>query len=181
VEELNPIVSQLKRQPNERVSNRTKSLIKQKKERLFRACIFDGCSCGQVAKGLCWGHWRQQRRGQSLRPLGMGIRPELKPIKKGKRTRNSGDNGEPSTYSVRMCGGPACTFEARTRGYCAGHARQLEDGKSLTPLKKRTAKHVGCTIVGCLHDHYARGFCRNHYSVYWSRRKKLDTASNTAE
>lgn len=34
-----------------------------------RTCSFDGCEKPHYGKGLCKGHWNQQRRGQELRPL----------------------------------------------------------------------------------------------------------------
>jgi hypothetical protein len=33
------------------------------------SCSFDGCSKKAIAKGLCAGHYRQQREGETLRPL----------------------------------------------------------------------------------------------------------------
>lgn len=32
-------------------------------------CSFDGCDSPVLAKGLCNGHWQQQRKGKELRPL----------------------------------------------------------------------------------------------------------------
>lgn len=34
-----------------------------------KSCTFDGCGKPHMARGLCNGHWQQQRRGQELRPL----------------------------------------------------------------------------------------------------------------
>lgn len=34
-----------------------------------QTCTFDGCDKPRHGKGLCNGHWQQQRKGQALRPL----------------------------------------------------------------------------------------------------------------
>jgi len=32
-------------------------------------CTFDGCDAPHSARGLCSGHWAQQRAGRELKPL----------------------------------------------------------------------------------------------------------------
>ena len=70
------------------------------------------------AKGLCRGHYEQQRSKRSLQPL-------------------------PS----RRRGDPACSFEgcgnvAVNRGLCQAHANQRKKGQSLRPSGPSTARRV---------------------------------------
>lgn len=61
-----------------------------------------------------------------------------------------------------------CTFEGCTRlhaakGLCLAHYNQKQTGQTLSPLKKRTPKHVGCLVEDCDRPHNSKGFCRKHY------------------
>lgn len=35
----------------------------------MQTCSFDGCDGTRIAKGLCWAHYQQQRRGVKLKPI----------------------------------------------------------------------------------------------------------------
>ena len=35
----------------------------------MQTCSFDGCEGTRIAKGLCWAHYQQQRRGGQLKPI----------------------------------------------------------------------------------------------------------------
>ena len=81
-------------------------------------CGFEGCDKPQAAKGLCWGHYAQQRRGSELHPLGrFGGGPP-----RGRRTPPE-------------CSFEGCTRPNRGKGLCDGHRRQ-RDRNPRKPLRK---------------------------------------------
>jgi hypothetical protein len=80
-------------------------------------CTFEGCGKNAVAKGKCWGHYAQQRRGTPLHPLG--------------RFRGGPPAGRRTP--------PECSFEGchrpnRGKELCDGHRRQRDRRKPLRPL-----------------------------------------------
>jgi hypothetical protein len=82
-------------------------------------CDYPPCDKPPVAKGLCWGHYAQQRRGSELHPLG----PYRRSGPRGRRT--------PETCSFPNCGRPN-----RGKELCDGHRRQRDRNprKPLRPL-----------------------------------------------
>ena len=80
-------------------------------------CSFEGCDKPIMGKGLCAGHYHQQRRGQELRPLRKRTSPK-----------------ETSTCSFEGCDNPI-----NAKGLCSSHYRQLRRGEELRPLRKRTS------------------------------------------
>jgi hypothetical protein len=78
-------------------------------------CNFEGCDKEARSKGLCVGHYRQQRRGQPLRPLGS--------------VRGGPPRTQPETCSFDGCG-----REPNGKGLCAGHRAQKARGGPLVPI-----------------------------------------------
>lgn len=105
-------------------------------------CSFDGCINPRNAKGLCKAHRYQQRRGQTLTPLGS------KNINVGK-----------------TCSGPECSRPAETKGMCRVHARQSREGKELTPIESRRKARPGtkCMFAGCGEKRNTWELCTGHY------------------
>lgn len=98
------------------------------------------------AKGLCRGHYEQQRSKRSLQPL-------------------------PS----RRRGDPACSFEgcgnvAVNRGLCQAHANQRKKGQSLRPLRPFYGTQGPCRFDGCFKPRVAGGFCAGHAAQYYGGR-----------
>ncbi len=114
-------------------------------------CEYVGCSNKSAygAGGLCLTHRRQQKSGQSLRP----VRPR-----------------------ARRCASAACSYatcerSARTEGLCSAHYNQKRRGIELRPIRPRTKKgwynHHGYRYV-IAHNHPnsdAHGAIREHVLV----------------
>lgn len=64
----------------------------------------------------------------------------------------------------KPCSFDGCGRPVRAKGLCNPHYIQQERGKTLTPIRKRTPKHMGCSEKGCDRTHYSKGLCRNHYA-----------------
>jgi hypothetical protein len=115
-----------------------------------RRCSFPGCGRPHLAKGLCRGHYEQQRCNRALQPL-------------------------PS----RPRGDPACSFVgcgnvAVNRGLCRAHANQRKKGQSLRPLGPFYGTQGPCRFDGCSKPraapHAAGGFCAGHAAQYYGGR-----------
>jgi hypothetical protein len=81
-------------------------------------CSFEGCDHEAIAKGLCWAHYAQQRRGQELRPLSPYRGP------RGGRRRTQGET----------CSFEGCNREPNGKGLCAAHRAQKAQGRKLVPV-----------------------------------------------
>jgi HNH endonuclease len=115
-------------------------------ESVNRRCSFPGCGRPHLAKGLCRGHYEQQRLKRPLRPL---------------RPRRRGD--------------PACSFEgcgnvAVNKGLCQAHANQRKKGQPLRPLRPFYGTHGPCRFDGCSKPRVAGGFCAGHAAQYYGGR-----------
>jgi hypothetical protein len=82
---------------------------------MAEACSFEGCDRPRVGRGLCMAHYRQQRRGAPLHPIGT---PGFKP---GRRT--------PPTCLFEGCGRPN-----NGGGLCAAHRWQERHKGKLVPV-----------------------------------------------
>lgn len=105
-----------------------------------RTCSFvsdEGVACDKKMRNnktrLCDAHYRQQRKGQELRPLYMHLN--------------------------KKCTYPECINKHKAYGLCAGHHEQKKRGKTLRPLGSRYCKHKECTSL-CLPK---TGFCKIHF------------------
>ncbi len=107
----------------------------------MRTCEFEGCNKVHIAKGLCGGHYQQQKNGKQLTPL--GATPKSR------------------KYDT-ICSFPECDKEHRSRGLCAGHYQQFKDGKELTEIIRKEYPET-CTVEWCDRPHKAVGFCGAHY------------------
>ena len=83
-----------------------------------KECTFVGCIKESLGKGLCSGHYAQNRRGQELRPL-----------KTTRSPRHSPDG---------LCLFESCGLDARSHGLCQYHYRQDRRGEQLMARPTRT-------------------------------------------
>lgn len=79
----------------------------------LRLCTFEGCGRPHIAKGYCWGHYKQLRSGKPLAPL------------TGRRS------------SGRTCTFEECDRPVSTGDHCHAHNQQLRRGEHLRPLRVR--------------------------------------------
>jgi len=105
-------------------------------------CVFPGCERVPVAHGLCIGHYKQDQKGETLRPL--------------RRRRKSRDG---------VCPGPECGRPIHAHGYCGGHYYQFSNGRELAPIERRKVpRGTPCAVDGCERPSLTRdGICRTHY------------------
>lgn len=102
-------------------------------------CSFEECVRPHYAKGLCGGHYQQQKAGRELSRLrGRGV-----------------TNGGPCRFE-------GCGRTSRTLGFCTGHYTQHQKGRELTPLKVKSAEKR-CSFDDCDRAHVSGGFCYSHY------------------
>jgi hypothetical protein len=152
-------------------------------ERMFveesakRRCSFQGCGRPHLARGLCRGHYEQQRLVGSLKPLRPRRRgdPACKfegcgnvAVNKGlcQAHANQRKKGQPLRplrpfYGTQgPCRFDGCAKPRAAGGFCAGHAAQYYGGRPLAPLFK---PKVGCDFPGCMKRHFALGYCQGHW------------------
>ena len=112
-------------------------------------CAFEGCGRPVTAKGLCTGHYAQQGRGETLRPL----RPRRR-------------SGEPRS----RCSFEGCDRPVKAHGLCVAHYTQMLRGQTLRPLLRPRGPTVqrnsdgSCLFEGCGRPVTAKGLCTGHYS-----------------
>jgi hypothetical protein len=80
-----------------------------------KLCSFEECDRKAEALGLCHAHYRQQNRGQPLRPLR---------AYRGPRERRP----------PRLCSFDGCGRPNNGRGLCAAHRAQKARGGPLVPV-----------------------------------------------
>lgn len=102
------------------------------KAQRIKECNFENCGKPQYAKGLCAGHLRQFRLGQTLTPL---------------RSRRA-------KWPVGLlCSFTGCTRAHYANKLCKSHCSQLYAGKSLSSVKKIRAKgehpEITFDVVDC--------------------------------
>ena len=142
-----------------------------------RRCSFPGCGRPHLAKGLCRGHYEQQRRKRALQPLPSRPRgdPACSFVGCGNVAVNRGlcqahANQRKKGQSLRPlrpfygtqgpCRFDGCSKPRAAGGFCAGHAAQYYGGRPLAPLFK---PKVGCDFPGCTKRHFALGYCQGHW------------------
>lgn len=98
-------------------------------------CAFDGCDREIKARGLCDGHYQQQKRGKKLAPLA-------------------------SYRKVNIpCAFLGCEGTRFARGLCQAHYRQLTRTGELKPIFE---PRQGCDFPGCDKPHASKGLCAGH-------------------
>jgi hypothetical protein len=107
-----------------------------------QGCSFGGCGRPVNAKGLCFTHYHQQRRGQDLRPI----------TGRGGRHRVLG-----------LCAFDGCGRSAKLRGLCEAHNRQRERGQELRPIQRRKPA-TSCAFESCGRLAKTLGLCEAHYA-----------------
>ena len=142
-----------------------------------RRCSFPGCARPHLAKGLCRGHYEQQRHTGSLRPLPSRRRGDSAcsfegcgnvAVNRGlcqahANQRKKGQSLRPLRpfYGTQgPCRFDGCSKPRAAGGFCAGHAAQHYGGRPLAPLFK---PKVGCDFPGCTKRHFALGYCQGHW------------------
>lgn len=118
-----------------------------------RKCSFDGCDKPFLAKGHCSAHYRQSKKGQPLCPL----RPFYGKVRPYGPIGPCRFNDLPQVQSGEW---GLCLATRSTGGWCAGHAAQWYEKRSLKPLRRR---RTGCDFPGCSARHSCRGYCAAHY------------------
>lgn len=112
-------------------------------------CSFLDCDREQHCKGLCEGHYWQQRRGKELSPL----------IIRNKAVPNRG------------CSFEGCERKHMAKGYCNTHYLQIRNGRDLTPIDPRPRRSPkveagsveACSFEGCDRPRKGRAFlCAAH-------------------
>jgi hypothetical protein len=116
-------------------------------------CSFPQCGRPVVARDYCSGHYKQWRKGQSLRPL----RPFYG--KEGPYGKNGPCrfNDRPEVQSGKW---EPCTAPRHRAGWCAGHAAQHYERRPIAPLRQR---RTGCAFADCPKPHHVGGYCAGHY------------------
>jgi hypothetical protein len=111
-------------------------------------CDFGGCGRPASRLGLCQQHYRQHRRGETLKPL---------------RVRRRYDGPDVTTCTFEDCERPV-----HAMGLCHGHYMQFYRGETkLAPLKAVSPSYAAdavCAHGDCNKSVYCRGLCRSHYS-----------------
>ncbi len=125
---------------------------------MSNTCSFAECERYQLAKGLCGGHYRQQHKGQALRPL----RPFYGKAEAYGRDGPCRFNDLPQVRSGEWepCSKPRDKF-----GLCSGHAAQHYEKRPIAPLRRYRSS---CGFPGCSKPHSCGGYCAAHY---WQMRK----------
>lgn len=90
-------------------------------------CTFDGCERGSISKGLCLGHYQQQLKGKTLRPI--------RPARSG-------------TAVQGRCPVLGCTRVSASRGLCPNHA-SIAWRFSIPPDEMPGIFATGCMNSGC--------------------------------
>ncbi len=120
---------------------------------MSNTCSFAECERYQLAKGLCGGHYRQQHKGQALRPL----RPFYGKAEAYGRDGPCRFNDLPQVRSGEWepCSKPRDKF-----GLCSGHAAQHYEKRPIAPLRRYRSS---CGFPGCSKPHSCGGYCAAHY------------------
>jgi hypothetical protein len=116
------------------------------KESAARRCSFPGCGRPHLAKGLCRGHYEQQRRKGSLRPL------------------------PPRRREDPACDFAGCGNVAVNKGLCQAHANQRRKGQPLRPLRPFYGTKGNCRFEGCSKPRASAGYCAGHAAQHYSGR-----------
>lgn len=109
-------------------------------------CSFESCSRPVAAKGVCGGHYQQQRKGLALSPLQ--------------------DFSKGYTKYKGVCEFESCAREKKCKGFCDAHYRQYKKGQELSPIgssSKPTPKGE-CSVEECYNVAFCTGLCRRHYT-----------------
>lgn len=128
-----------------------------------KVCSFPDCGRKVIGRGLCAGHYDQQRRGKDLTP----IRARRKPTTADETPAEP----EPAATGPR-CTVTGCDREPIVKGLCAPHynesrhpqpttaAPAADDQEGEPVLKPVTSR---CTFDGCRGVVKAKDLCKAHY------------------
>ena len=161
--------------------------------RIAKTCEFPRCGKPHDSKGLCSGHWAQQRKGQALRQLRAVAPKGSVPAQctlegcdrphSGRGLCKNHRDQEKRTEKLRDGTFTVCAFEdcgrpSSAKGLCVGHRKQQKEGKQLKPLRDVAAKGsvtAQCTLKGCDRPHGGKGLCENHREQQRRREKVKET------
>lgn len=105
-------------------------------------CSFPSCTNPRHAKGLCSTHRAQQKKGQTLKPVGSAH-------------HNKGET----------CHALDCDRPATRKRLCDAHYRQQLNGYDFTPIEPRRKSRPGniCTFEACGRPRSTWELCVGHY------------------
>lgn len=159
----------------------------------MKTCSVEGCDRQYRAKGLCFMHWKRQRRGAPMdgsgkrsltaRPCAVdtcthmttsGLEPPLCAGHKDRR-RYARRAGRPINLAAprepgQVCRGPECGRPVRANGLCVTHYAQERRGEGLAPIRRRahrTSNAEGYVLVWAPDEPgtSARGYIMEHRLV----------------
>ena len=106
-----------------------------------KLCIHEGCGRGAMAKGMCEGHYKQNRIGQELRDL----RPKA------------------SRRGSEVCRIHGCERWTKSNSLCFTHRRQQLDGIPFKEIKQ-TGININKTCKDCGDPATVKGRCNRCYA-----------------
>jgi hypothetical protein len=115
-------------------------------------CSIEGCHRPLNSKGLCAGHGRRLRKGESL---DVPLRPRR-------------PNGSPPL----TCSFEGCEGKVIAAGYCPLHYERFKDGRPLnSPVRSPRTPGAVCVVAGCERSATILDFCGGHYKRHTDGRE----------
>lgn len=150
----------------------------------MKTCSFEGCDRKVDCKGLCGGHYSQQKYGKPLTPLKVykprSETPEVCSFEGCNKRRHTldglctahhrqkslGKELAPTRVTRKTCEFPDCGRKHSGMGLCSQHRKQQINGKELLPLATYLPKSTTgiCDVPNCGKPNVANGMCATHYS-----------------
>lgn len=148
----------------------------------MKICSVEGCERKHVALGLCFTHWRRQRRGREVGGPILDSKDRICSVEGCERKHSSlgfcklhyrrMKQGMPLDYLPHLallCTQEGCTRNRQSELYCNVHRLRERLGIDMDqPIQERTRGPVNglCTFDDCIGAHVAKGFCSKHYRKF---------------
>lgn len=113
-------------------------------------CAFETCDRPVKGKGLCSGHYQQQRTDKPLRPL------------KGRKTTAFNEQGQRQCSTCLVFKDPDA-FYKRVNGMPQNECGECQKKRSVENKMKRQARGIPCSTSGCNDPADITGLCNKHY------------------
>lgn len=150
-----------------------------------KLCSVENCRRPSFCRGLCNTHYKWSREGKDISNQihVKGAKANQCSVEDCCRTQKGRTfcathyaqyrSKGAVTKEIRRNNTEGCLFDGCKKkhasgGYCAGHYRQVQLGKPLTPLLKKVRGRVGCAVNGCESPHQSAGFCNKHYQWHYA-------------